>query len=118
LCGNGAACSGVCQDPTNPSALTCNPTYYAEVYDDQRQVTYYAIKYVPDNGDITMSKSGDPTQYYGTGYQLVQLAAKQKLNGTAVGLGAGQFLDILRGIFYYWSTDAEVNNGYVPSGGL
>jgi hypothetical protein len=117
LCGNGATCQGVCQDPTNPSALTCNPTYYAEVYDDQRQVTYYAIKYVPDNGDLSMSVSADPTQYYGTGYQLVQLAAKQKLSGTAVGLGAGEFLDILRGIFYYWSTDYQENGGSaVPPG--
>jgi hypothetical protein len=118
LCGDGSTCEGVCQDPTNPSALTCNPTYYAEVYDDQRQCTYYAIKFVPDDADLSMSVSGDPTQYYGTGYQLVQLAAKQKLNGTAVGVGAGEFLDILRGIFYYWSTGPTVNSGPVPSGGI
>jgi hypothetical protein len=47
----------------------------------------------------------------------VQLAAKQKLSGTAVGLGAGEFLDILRGIFYYWSTDYQENGGSaVPPG--
>jgi len=34
-----------------------------------------------------------------------------------VGLGATDFLDILRGIYYYWSNDGDLNGGgYVPPG--
>ncbi|MHB1844810.1 MAG: hypothetical protein ACYCWW_08270 [Deltaproteobacteria bacterium] len=111
LCSDGkTACAGICQDPTKPTATTCNPQRYSEVTDAQSGYTYYATRYVPAFGDVTDGTVG-AKDYYSTGYQLVQLAAKQQAtNGTSVGVGAGAFLDILRGIYYYWSTDPMMNN--------
>ncbi len=104
---------GICVDSTNPTVTTCDADRYAEVLDDQSGADYYAIRYVPDFGDITAVNAG-VNSYYSTGYQLVKLAAQQKANGTSVGLGAGAFLDILRGIYYYWSFDNYANGGGYP----
>ena len=115
-CADGNACTGECQTPTSPGVATCDPLRYAEYTDPTKDVTYYATRFVPQFGDLTMGNNPTPNDYYSTGYQLVQLATKQQGNGS-VGLGANQFLDILRGIFYYWSTDPAVNGGgYVPPG--
>ncbi|MHB8419280.1 MAG: hypothetical protein ACYDCL_14480 [Myxococcales bacterium] len=112
-CSNGTPCAGICdyQTNSNPTVATCDPQRYAEYTDPTKGTTYYATKFVPPFPDLTGNAN-----YYSTGYQLVQLAAKQQGNAS-VGLGAADFLDILRGIYYYWSTDPSVNNwGNPPPG--
>ncbi len=108
-CADGSSCQGICQNPASPSATTCNPLRYAEVTDPQSGYTYYAVRYVPSFGNITDPNGITAKDYYSTGYQLVQLAAKEQASGTAVGVGAGAFLDILRGVYYYWMTDPMMN---------
>ncbi len=108
--GTDARASGICIDASNPTATTCDPDRYAEVSDPQNGTTYYAVRYVPSSPDLTVVNAGT-TSYYSTGYQLVRLAALQKATGISVGAGAGQFLDILRGIYYYWNFDPYANGG-------
>jgi hypothetical protein len=95
-------CDGVCMDPNNPTAETCNPRKYAEFTDVTTGNTYFATTY----NAASQAPFGNLPQaipYYSIGYELVKQSAAAARLAPNQPLSSVQLLDMLRTFYYYWS---------------
>ncbi len=98
--------TGVCyyggtQTPTaNFSYSNCDPDFYQEYFDHNKNDVYYAIRYTPAAADLT-EVNIDPYTSYSPSYEVIRQAQKQ-LTVSPTGLGATQLIDTMNTMYQYW----------------
>ncbi len=94
---------GVDAPSANFGYQNCDPDFYQEYYDHERESTFYAVRFTPGGSDITESTL-DPYTVYSPAYEAMHLAQAQLQSPGANGLSAYNLIQLMEQMYDTWNT--------------